>query len=239
MELIRHEVTQRQYQRLTGTNPSPFSATGIMRDRVVGQDTSDWPVEGVTWLDATSWCNLLSKAEQLPAAYLRTAIATFPGEGSGYRLPTEAEWEFACRAGTTTLFWCGDDEASLARAAWYSGNRGALDHPKAVGTRTANPFGLYDVHGNVWEWVYDGWDPLFYQRLVGPAARDPRSEVAVESRRVIRGGDFFMSPAECRSACREGSPENSHWGDVGFRLALSVEAVREIRVAKPLNSVKP
>ena len=120
-------------------------------------------------------CNLLSKAERLQAAYRITAISTFPSEGAGYRLPTEAEWEFACRAGTSTLFWCGDDEASLARAAWYGGNN-IGNIPKPVGTLAANPFGLYDVHGNVWEWVYDGWDPAFYQRLVGPAARDPRSD---------------------------------------------------------------
>ena len=103
----------------------------------------------------------------------------------------------------------------------------------------ANPFGLHDVHGNVWEWVYDGWDPLFYQKLVGPAARDPRSETPVDGRRVIRGGDYFLSAAECRSACRDGYDANSVWNDVGFRLALSVEAVRTMEKARLLNRVKP
>jgi formylglycine-generating enzyme required for sulfatase activity len=233
-----HEVTQRQYQRIAGNNPSIRSANGERRDRVSGMDTSEMPVENVTWSQATRYCNLLSGTEHLPAAYRITAMSTFASEGAGYRLPTEAEWEFACRPGTATLFWSGDDEASLLESAWYGGNNSS-QIPKAAGTRAANPFGLYDVHGNVWEWVHDGWDPVFYRKLVGPAARDPRSETTFEGRRVIRGGDYFMSAAECRSASRDGCPEGTRWDDVGCRLALSVEAVRKPRAGEPGNSVEP
>jgi serine/threonine protein kinase/formylglycine-generating enzyme required for sulfatase activity len=226
-----YEVTQKQYERLCKTNPSEFSPTGVARDKLAGRDTSDSPVENVTWFDAALCCNLLSKAEQLPMAYRFTAILAFPVERAGYRLPTEAEWEFACRAGTSTLYWCGDDQESLTRACWFGAND-IGNMPKAVGTRTPNPFGLYDVHGNVWEWVHDGWDPQFYQKLVGPAATNPRSDVGVEGRRVIRGGDYFMSAAECRSACRDGCEANTHWSDVGFRLALPIEAVQKLKRGK-------
>ncbi len=232
-----HEVTQRQYERVGGTNPSRWSATGAGRDRLAGRDASDSPVENVTWFDATSCCNLLSKAEDLQAAYQITADSTTSIAGTGYRLPTEAEWEYACRAGTSTLFWSGDDEASLTRAAWFDGNN-TSHFPKPVGTRAANPFGLYDVHGNVWEWMHDGWDPVFYQRLVGSSALNPRSEMAVDSLRVIRGGDYFMSAAECRSACRDACHANNQYEDLGFRLALPVEAVRKLKGSKPLNSAK-
>ena len=233
-----HEVTQRQYERVSGTNPSWWSVTGGGRDRIAGRDTSDSPVENVSWVHATSWCNLLSKAEQLQAAYQITADSTTAIAGAGYRLPTEAEWEYACRAGTSTLFWSGDDEASLKWAAWYGGNN-TPDLPKAVGTRAANPFGLHDVHGNVWEWVHDGWDPFFYQRLVGSTASDPRSEIAIDGRRVMRGGDYFMSAAECRSGCRDGYHANTQFEDLGFRLALSVEAVRKLIGSGLLNAAKP
>jgi serine/threonine protein kinase len=228
-----HEVTQRHYERLTGTNPAEFSPTGLRKERIVGKDLRDWPIENMTWFDATRFCNRLSEAEQLPAAYRITAISTFPTGGVGYRLPTEAEWEFACRAGTTTLFWSGDDGESLARTAWFGANNSG-NTVKPVGTRAANPFGLFDVHGNVWEWVEDGWDPLAYQKMVGPSVKNPRSDTAVEGRRVIRGGDFFMSPAECRSACRDGCVADTHWDDVGFRVALAVEAVRGMK--KPRES---
>jgi formylglycine-generating enzyme required for sulfatase activity len=179
----------------------------------------------MSWFDTARFCNRLSEAEKRPAAYRITAISTFPTGGIGYRLPTEAEWEFACRAGTTTLFWSGDDSESLAKVAWHGANNSSSS-VKPVGTRAPNPFGLFDVHGNVWEWVEDGWDPLAYSKRKGAIVKDPRSETVVDGRRVIRGGDFFMSPAECRSACRDGCGALTHWDDLGFRVALAVEAVR-------------
>ena len=233
-----HEVTQRQYERVNGTNPSWWSVTGGGSDRLTGRDRSDSPVENVSWAHAVSWCNLLSKTEQLKAAYQTIAGSTTAIADAGYRLPTEAEWEYACRGGTSTLFWSGDDEASLTWAAWYGANN-SPDLPKAVGTRAANPFGLYDVHGNVWEWVHDGWDPVFYQRLVGSSAWDPRSEMAIDGRRVIRGGDYFMPAAECRSSCRDGYHANTVYDDLGFRVALSLEAVRKLKEERLLNMVKP
>jgi formylglycine-generating enzyme required for sulfatase activity/serine/threonine protein kinase len=219
------EVTQAQYSAVIGSNPSTFSDTGSAKDSVAGQDRTNCPVEMVSWMDTGEFCNRLSLHEGLESAYrISPDLITQTGFG-GYRLPTEAEWEFACRAGTTTLFWSGDDAESLTHVAWF-GNNNQGNVPKPVATKLANPFGLYDMHGNVWEWTHDAWRPDTYRGLIGPAAVDPRIDTGPENRRVIRGGDYFMLSAEQRSACRDGCFNDTYWDDVGFRTALSVEAVR-------------
>jgi formylglycine-generating enzyme required for sulfatase activity len=221
------EITQAQYNAVVGTNPS-----AAPKDAVTGEDRVNAPVEMVTWVDTGEFCSRLSLHEGLESAYRVTPdLITQTGFG-GYRLPTEAEWEFACRAGTTTLFWCGDDDESLANVAWFGiNNEGNV--PKPVATKLANPFGLYDMHGNVWEWIHDVWRSDTYHGLVGPAAVDPRIDTGPEDRRVMRGGDHFMSSSELRSACRDGYSLGSHWTDVGFRVAISVEAVRFRLSANP------
>jgi formylglycine-generating enzyme required for sulfatase activity len=137
--LSAHEVTQAQYEQVMGKNPSYFSVSGNGKGRVSG-DTSQLPVERVSWNDAVEFCRKLSDEE-----------------GVEYRLPTEAEWEYACRAGTTTAYSFGNDVAQLGEYAWYADNSENTSH--AVGEKKPNAWGLYDMHGNVWEWCQDWFGP--------------------------------------------------------------------------------
>lgn len=226
-----YEVTQEQYEKHMGINPSSFSASGQHKDYVVGEDTKQYPVEMVSFVDAAEFCMKLSKQEQLKPVYFSAngAITLIPGDG--YRLPTEAEWEYACRAGTNTAWFRGEQESTLGTVAWYDRNSGGMTHP--VGQLKANPFGLYDVHGNVWEWCQDWHDPQAYaQRGAGPTV-DPRGPDA-GSARVQRGGHWHYSPPFCRSALRYADFSTRRLPFVGFRLSVGVDAVRQaLRVTGP------
>lgn len=214
------EVTQEQYEKVLKVNPSRWKEEGP-GNRLLA------PVEMVSWMNAGEFCNRLSTEEALEWAYRITPqIITQTGVG-GYRLPTEAEWEFACRAGTTTLYFTGDDPKQLSRVAWFENSEGETSKP--VGQKSPNAFGLYDMHGNVFEWVHDAWRPDWYSALTGVNAIDPRCDMGVESRRVIRGGNYGLSVAECRSASRDAYAADSSWWETGFRVALSVEAVRDLK----------
>ena len=166
-----YEVTQQQYEAVMGSNPSEFKGANN-------------PVENVSWDDAVAYC---AKLSSLPAEV---------AAGHMYRLPTEAEWEYACRAGTTTEYSFGDDEKDLGKYAWFKDNSEKKTH--AVGEKLPNGWGLYDMHGNVWEWCSD----------------------AEGSNRVIRGGSWSFDAAYCRSAYRHPlvPPDRRNYG---FRLALS------------------
>jgi formylglycine-generating enzyme required for sulfatase activity len=145
-----YEVTQEQYEQVMGTNPSYFQGDHVAeRDPKTGVvkeiDSSNHPVEQVSWEDAVEFCERLSELPEEKAA------------GRVYRLPTEAEWEYACRAGTNTKYSFGDDEGQLGDYAWFEANSGGT-HP--VGQKQPNAWGLYDTHGNVFEWCEIGPSPI-------------------------------------------------------------------------------
>ena len=180
--LGKTEVTWGEWQRVMGK---------VFQGQKYDVASKDFPASGITWNEAIEFCKKLTATEhtngRLPA-------------GESYRLPSEAEWECACRAGTETAFSFGDDESKLSEYAWFDGNALKVNEPYAhkVGLKRTNPWGLYDMHGNVWEWCSDwhgdalsgGTDP------VGPN---------VGSLRVIRGGGWGNDPVGCRSAYRGSS----------------------------------
>jgi formylglycine-generating enzyme required for sulfatase activity len=211
-----HEVTQRHYQAVMGHNPSGFSSSGGGRRRVAGQSTDNHPVENVSWLDAVAFCNKLSEKEGREPFYVieGETVRVLDWTGPGYRLPTEAEWEYACRANTTTRYSFGDNEASLGEHGWYGGNSGSRTHP--VGRKHPNAFGLFDMHGNVWEWCWDGYDEGYYNQS---PLDDPQGPSGA-SGRVLRGAAFGGGPRICRSACRFWNPPENRDNNWGFRLAL-------------------
>jgi len=196
----KYEVTQREYLAVVGSNPSQFPGN------------QDRPVETVSWLDATNYCALLTQQE-LAAGRI--------SPGSHYRLPTEAEWECAARAGTSTRFSYGDDPnfTGLAANAWYSGNAGFGTHP--VGQKLPNPWGLYDMVGNVLEWTQDWYGPY-----PGGFATDPQGPASnVQGVKVIRGGAWDAFASDCRSGRRltEGVHPFIHDFILGFRVVLVTE----------------
>jgi formylglycine-generating enzyme required for sulfatase activity len=190
----KYEVTQREYLKLMGYNPSQF--TGDL----------DRPVDMVDWDNAMSYCEKLTAQER--------AAGRLPA-GWEYRLPTEAQWEYACRAGTTSRFNFGNDPFyfELGTYAWYSDNSGKITHP--VGTRSPNSWGLYDMYGNVWEWCSD----LYTDSLPGGSVTNPQGPSS-GSNRVVRGGRFDYGPHWCRSAARYGLHPDSRYEVIGFRVAI-------------------
>jgi formylglycine-generating enzyme required for sulfatase activity len=193
--LGKFEVTQEQYQQIMGVNPSDFRGQNL-------------PVENVSWDEAQEFCKKASEVAQ--AAGLRAQ----PG-GLRYnvRLPTDAEWEHACRAGTRTTYCCGDAEADLDRAAWYDKNSGNTTHP--VGQKTANAWGVHDMHGNVWEWCAD-----WYGDYGAGAVTDPQGP-ADGADRVLRGGSWNYIPRNCRSAYRFRGLPDIRINIIGFRVVGS------------------
>jgi formylglycine-generating enzyme len=173
------------------------------------------PVESVSWFDAVFFCNALSQKEGLAPFYaIKGESVQVPDwNGPGYRLPSDAEWEYACRAGTTTRFFFGDDENALSQYAWYSANSSSQTH--AVGEKKPNAFGLHDTLGNVWEWCWDGYDAGYYGHS---PAEDPRGPDKA-AYRVFRGGSWNDDPLLARSAYRRWNGPGSRFIDLGFRLA--------------------
>ena len=156
-------------------------------------------VTHVSWDDAVSFCEKLSASE-----------------GIRYRLPTEAEWEWSCRAGTTTAYSFGDDEGQLGQYAWFKGNAGDKNekYAHAVGQKRANPFGLYDMHGNVFEWCQDWYGDDFYEES---AMSDPAGPSSGSSR-VVRGGSWNGEPDYCRSGYRLYCVPGYRIRSFGFRV---------------------
>ena len=183
-----HEVTQAQYEQVMGVNPSHFK-------------DADNPVEKVSWEDAVEFCRRLS---ELPAE---------KAAGRVYRLPTEAEWDYACRAGTTTNYSFGYKATDLGLYAWYAVNSGGRTHP--VGGKQPNSWGLYDMHGNVWEWCQDRFAPYQSGFLTDPTGPE------IGSHRVIRGGSYLLSGEFSRSGFRRKITGVNGLDDYGFRVCLS------------------
>jgi formylglycine-generating enzyme required for sulfatase activity len=181
------EVTQAQWKAVMGNNPSYFKG-------------DDLPKEQVSWDDAQEFLKKLSAKE-----------------GVTYRLPTEAEWEYACRAGSTTRFCFGDDDSKLVEYAWYSANSDSKTHP--VGGKKPNAWGLYDMHGNVWEWCQDWYDENYYKNS---PAEDPQGPANGEFR-VLRGGSWVFDSWVGRAADRARSGSTSSASGTGFRAARSSE----------------
>ena len=198
--------------------PSHFASTGPGKDAVANLETQNHPVETVSWNDAAEFCAKLSQKEDLKPFYFRQAETVIPLEGTGYRLPTEAEWEFACRAGTTTKYWLGDKDVELIMAAWLNSNSGGRTH--AAGELKANPLGLYDIHGNVWEWVADAWEPTYYGQFEEKPAINPNTPNCAGSQRVVRGGGWGDAASECRSSFRYAGDPPHRYDGLGFRVSL-------------------
>ena len=166
-----HEVTQGQWETVMGNNPSQFKGD------------ANRPVETVSWEEVQKFIDKLNTREG----------------GTKYRLPTEAEWEYAARAGSTTAYSFGDDSSQLGKYAWCGDNAGNTTYP--VGKLQPNAWGLYDMHGNVWEWVQD-----WYGKYAAETVTDPQGP-ASGSARVIRGGSWSNGAGNCRSAYRyRGAP---------------------------------
>ncbi|MGK0190457.1 MAG: sulfatase activating formylglycine-generating enzyme, partial [Verrucomicrobiales bacterium] len=212
-----NEVTQAEYEKVMGVNPSHFAPMGEGQDAVAGLDTGSHPVETVSWNDAADFCAKLSSEEELKPFYFRAGETITPLAGTGYRLPTEAEWECACRAGTTTKFWIGDRDEELARAGWFQANSGGRPH--AAGELKANPYGVFDIHGNVFEWVDDGWKPTYYEEFQGKPARS----------QLCRGGGWYFKPSRCRAAARCALVTEEHTRKfIGFRVSLTIAATQTV-----------
>ena len=208
--MLETEVTQEMYEALTGANPSNFSASGDGADDVDGLDTSRFPVEWVSWNDAQEFIAKLN-------------AGGFAPEGFAFRLPTEAEWEYACRAGTTTPYFWGSrlngDEANCnGRYPYGTSTEGEyLDRTTAVGSYDANAWGLYDMHGNVWEWCAD-----WYGAYASGSQTDPTGPKS-GSYRVLRGGCWYDYAKDCRSASRFNDGPTRRLISYGFRLVLGRE----------------
>jgi formylglycine-generating enzyme len=226
------DVTQADYLALMGTNPSAFTA---------GNDTMR-PVENVTWFDAVLYCNARSKRDHLDTAYSYLSATSSQETGctdleglaidfsnNGYHLPTEAQWEYACRAGSTTAYFWGDDSTPATRMqhSWYSANSNNVTHP--VATKLPNEWGLYDMSGNVWQWCNDVYDTYADSAQIDPTGPPTGTITMYGNYHVIRGGSWMGYYGSwyvgdlLRSASRFGSNPaswfSSRMNAVGFRCA--------------------
>ena len=192
------EVTQGQWKAIMGTEP--------WKGKEHVKEGENYPASYVSWFQAGEFCKKLSKQEEK--------------QGRKYRLPTEAEWEYACRAGTRTKYSFGEDEGKLSEHAWFDTNAKIVGESYAheVGQKKANGNGLHDMHGNVSEWCSDHYDPKYY---ANSEKVDPIASTSSRKGRVTRGGNWFGPQGFCRSAVRDGENlPHALSSALGFRLVL-------------------
>ncbi|MFC1574286.1 formylglycine-generating enzyme family protein [Candidatus Latescibacterota bacterium] len=199
-EMSETEITQAQYEAVIGINPS------------LAKENPQLPVERVSWYNAVLFCNKLSEVAGYENCYDEKTWECDLSK-NGFRLPTEAEWEYACRAGTTTKYYSGNTIDDLIRVGWFTQNSEGKTHP--VGQKLPNAWGLYDMHGNVWEWTYDWLGDYSRENVFNPTG------AKTGKYRVIRGGGFppwTPNNMGCESGIRGyGIPDKST-GAVGFRV---------------------
>ena len=193
------EVTQGQWFSVMKTKP--------WENEQNVKEGDNYPATFVSWEDAVEYCRKLSASE-----------------GKQYRLPTEAEWEYACRGGQSTAYSFGNRPSLLGNYGWFSENAYDIGEKYAheVGTKNPNPFGLHDMHGNLWEWCSDWYEPGYYALSPGSDPQGPSRG----SIRVYRGGSWLIVAAYCRAASRDGGGPTSRGSHMGFRLALSSPSVQ-------------
>ncbi len=228
--LAIHEVTQAQYERVIGRNPSqlngrvlaeripakkhPVTGRTIEEAKIIPKDTSNFPVDSVTWDDAVYFCVRLSNLPEERRA------------GRVYRLPTEAEWEYACRAGSNAAYSFGDDKKTLVDYGWYYGNssenaRSHRTHP--VGEKRPNAWGLFDMHGNASEWCQDWYGDYPVNAVTDPRGPSSGSD-SLGDGRVLRGGGYRWNAMGCRSAARNSCSPSYRSQSHGLRVAVSPAA---------------
>ncbi len=227
--LGKYLVTQEEYQRVMGVNPSEFSAAGGHKDQLAGQETKRFPVEGVSWDDAVGFCRKLSETPEERAA------------GRTYGLPSEAQWEYACRAGSTGRYSFSSgregtakeyEEHELADYGWSNDNAGGMPH--AVGLKRASAWGLYDMHGNMWEWCQDWYDKGYY---ASAPTDDPQGPIG-GSVRVHRGGTWDSPACFFRSAFRDYYGPGSCCSNLGFRVCRVLADKPGGPTAQPVDAIR-
>jgi formylglycine-generating enzyme required for sulfatase activity len=199
-----HAVTQKEFSSVMGWNPSAKPANTKNSASAAG-DAGELPVGMVSWGDGVEFCQQLSSLPDEAAA------------GRTYRLPTEAEWEYACRAGTTSRWCCGDDEQSLNDYAWHKRNSKETPHPAEK--KRANPWGLFGMHGGIGEWCMDWFGQDYYRHARSVDPTGPAEGLA----RVLRGGDFSNLPAQIRSASRQNAGPATRSDRHGFRVVVILQ----------------
>lgn len=191
------EITQKAYEKIMKRNPSEIFE-------------KDSPVTNVSWNDAIEFCNMLSRAKGLEQVYEFGETVKISANANGFRLPTEAEWEYACRGNTETFWSFGNDAIEVDQYAWYLSN--AKEGPKPVALKKANAFGLFDMHGNVMEWCWDGVRTYKNEVTTSPVGS------TVSNHRILRGGCFCDSTPSMRSSYRYSLSQNTKTKEIGFRI---------------------